>query len=39
MGLYEVQGRHAEAEAARKRMLEVANTQFRGQPYVPNQGR
>jgi tetratricopeptide (TPR) repeat protein len=37
-GVYEAQGRHAEADAMRKRALDVTDTLFRGQPYVPYQG-
>lgn len=37
-GVYQLQGRHAEAAAARTRMLDVNNRQFRGLPYVPEQG-
>ena len=35
VGLYEIQGRQADADAVRKRMLELRNTPFRAQPYVP----
>jgi hypothetical protein len=35
VGLYETQGRQAEADALRQRMLDVGNTHFRGTPYLP----
>ncbi len=38
VGLYETGGRQAEADALRKRMLDVGNTHCRGMPYVPYQG-
>jgi tetratricopeptide (TPR) repeat protein len=38
IGLYEAQGRLADADALRQRMLQIANTPYRGQPYVPYQG-
>lgn len=37
VGLYEIQGRQTDADAVRKRMLELSNTPFRGLPYVPYQ--
>ena len=37
-GLYEAQGRRADADAVRKRMLELNNAPLRTQPYVPEQG-
>ena len=38
VGLFQMQGRHAEADALRQRMLALGNTQYRGRPYVPDQG-
>ncbi len=38
VGLYEIQGRQADADTVRKRMLELTNTPLRSQPYVPDQG-
>ncbi len=35
VGLYEVLGRHADADVLRKRMLEVTNTLYRGRPNTP----
>ena len=38
VGLYEIQGRQADADVLRKRMLEISNIPFRTKPRTPYQG-
>jgi hypothetical protein len=37
VGIYQMQGRQSDATAARSRMLDLRNAQYRGQPNVPYQ--